>query len=154
MHMRRVIVAMSVLALMALAPMASAQDDLNCSDFSSQPEAQAVLDADPSDPNRLDGDNDGIACEDLPGGASAPNDDDGMDDSGGSGTTPPTEEGPVEEQSPEAEEEPETEPTETAAPEAPEELANTGVGTVVLGVSSMLLFAAGGGLLVATRRRK
>ena len=41
--------------------------DLDCSDFPSQEEAQAVLDRDPSDPNRLDGtDNDGIACESLP----------------------------------------------------------------------------------------
>ena len=40
-------------------------DALNCDDFSSQEEAQAVLDSDPSDPNVLDGDNDGIACEDF-----------------------------------------------------------------------------------------
>jgi micrococcal nuclease len=41
--------------------------DLDCSDFSTQEEAQEVLDRDPSDPNRLDGtDNDGIACESLP----------------------------------------------------------------------------------------
>ncbi len=35
----------------------------NCPDFRSQADAQAVLRADPSDPNRLDGDKDGIACE-------------------------------------------------------------------------------------------
>jgi micrococcal nuclease len=41
--------------------------DLDCSDFSTQEEAQRVLDQDPRDPNRLDGtDNDGIACEGLP----------------------------------------------------------------------------------------
>ncbi|MDA2911628.1 excalibur calcium-binding domain-containing protein [Nitrospiraceae bacterium AH_259_D15_M11_P09] len=39
----------------------------NCPDFGSQAEAQAVLRLDPSDPNRLDGDNDGIACEGNPG---------------------------------------------------------------------------------------
>ncbi len=38
----------------------------NCPDFKSQADAQAVLRADPSDPNRLDGDNDGIACERNP----------------------------------------------------------------------------------------
>jgi len=38
----------------------------NCADFSTQEEAQSVLDADSSDPNRLDGDSDGIACESLP----------------------------------------------------------------------------------------
>jgi hypothetical protein len=38
-------------------------DAYNCPAFSSQAEAQAVLRADPSDPNRLDADKDGIACE-------------------------------------------------------------------------------------------
>jgi LPXTG-motif cell wall-anchored protein len=41
-------------------------DLLNCDDFEFQEDAQAVLDADLSDPNVLDGDNDGIACESLP----------------------------------------------------------------------------------------
>jgi hypothetical protein len=43
--------------------------DLDCKDFSTQEEAQAVLDADSSDPNRLDADNDGVACEALPSGS-------------------------------------------------------------------------------------
>lgn len=39
-------------------------DRYNCGDFASQAQAQAVLRADPRDPNRLDGnDDDGIACE-------------------------------------------------------------------------------------------
>lgn len=38
----------------------------NCSDFDTQQQAQAVLEADRSDPNWLDGDHDGIACERLP----------------------------------------------------------------------------------------
>ncbi len=38
-------------------------DRYNCSAFASQADAQAVLRADPRDPNRLDGDRDGIACE-------------------------------------------------------------------------------------------
>lgn len=38
-------------------------DRWNCGDFASQREAQAVLRADPSDPNRLDTDRDGLACE-------------------------------------------------------------------------------------------
>lgn len=38
----------------------------NCSDFRYQEQAQAVLEADRSDPNWLDGDHDGIACERLP----------------------------------------------------------------------------------------
>src|SRR5215207_8642153 len=48
---------------------AAAQNVLNCSSFSTQEEAQAELDRDPSDPNNLDADNDGIACEELPSGA-------------------------------------------------------------------------------------
>jgi excalibur calcium-binding domain-containing protein len=35
----------------------------NCPDFASQAQAQAVLRADPTDPNQLDTDRDGIACE-------------------------------------------------------------------------------------------
>ena len=47
---------------------AAAQDIRNCSSFATQEEAQAELNRDPSDPNGLDGDNDGSACEDLPSG--------------------------------------------------------------------------------------
>ena len=43
--------------------------NLNCDNFATQEEAQAVFNADPSDPNGLDGnDNDGKACESLPSG--------------------------------------------------------------------------------------
>ncbi len=45
--------------------------DLNCSDFATQEEAQAVLDADPGDPNHLDGEGDGVACESLPSSSSS-----------------------------------------------------------------------------------
>jgi hypothetical protein len=38
-------------------------DRYNCSAFGSQADAQAVLRADPHDPNRLDADRDGVACE-------------------------------------------------------------------------------------------
>jgi hypothetical protein len=48
-----------------LASPAFAQDVLNCEDFQFQEDAQEVFDQDPSDPNGLDGDDDGIACEDL-----------------------------------------------------------------------------------------
>lgn len=48
-------------------PAAGAQDDpragLDCKDFESQVDAQAELQRDPSDPNVLDEDNDGEACE-------------------------------------------------------------------------------------------
>jgi hypothetical protein len=39
----------------------------SCNDFRTQAEAQAVLRINPSDPNRLDPDRDGIACDQLPG---------------------------------------------------------------------------------------
>jgi hypothetical protein len=37
--------------------------DLDCGDFPNQAAAQVVLDADPSDPNRLDSNDNGRACE-------------------------------------------------------------------------------------------
>lgn len=56
------------------APPSEAQQDLNCSDFRFQEEAQAELESDPSDPNNLDNDDDGVACETLPrGGGGTPN---------------------------------------------------------------------------------
>lgn len=59
-------------SLLLVASMGFAQDpgDFNCSDFSTQPEAQDFYENnDPqSDPFILDSDSDGIACETLPGG--------------------------------------------------------------------------------------
>jgi micrococcal nuclease len=45
---------------------ACATSDCDCSDFSTQAEAQRLLDAYAGDPHRLDGDDDGVACESLP----------------------------------------------------------------------------------------
>ena len=68
-------IATSALLLITLTSGAAAQEDFdptifigqgdayNCGDFNSQARAQAVLRADPTDPNRLDADWDGIACE-------------------------------------------------------------------------------------------
>lgn len=64
MHLRAA--AATVLALTACLPLSGvsyAQGDLDCPDFATQAQAQAVFDQDPSDPHRLDADNDGIACE-------------------------------------------------------------------------------------------
>ncbi|QIN80799.1 hypothetical protein GBA65_12725 [Rubrobacter marinus] len=48
-------------------------NDFDCTDFATQEEAQAILDADSADPNRLDEDGDGQACEDsFDGSDSAP----------------------------------------------------------------------------------
>lgn len=72
--MRRLLIVAMVLTLGLLAPGTSLAAplptahyaDLNCSDFPSQAAAQAELRADPSDPNHLDADHDGIAGEDNP----------------------------------------------------------------------------------------
>ncbi|WP_327666505.1 excalibur calcium-binding domain-containing protein [Streptomyces sp. NBC_00485] len=53
------------------AVVAHAQTDLDCRDFAFQEDAQAEFNRDPSDPFRLDADNDGIACEELPHRTSA-----------------------------------------------------------------------------------
>jgi excalibur calcium-binding domain-containing protein len=49
-----------------------AQTDLDCADFATQQQAQGVYDQDPSDPNGLDADNDGIACEELDSSSPSP----------------------------------------------------------------------------------
>lgn len=46
-------------------------DDLDCADFTTQEEAQSVLDDNPSDPNNLDPNADGIACALLPSAANS-----------------------------------------------------------------------------------
>ena len=57
------------MAMLIASPAAFAQTgDLDCSDFATQEDAQATLDADPSDPNGLDAEGDGMACESLPSG--------------------------------------------------------------------------------------
>lgn len=54
------------LAVVTNARSALAVDDQNCSDFPSQAAAQQHLRADPSDPDNLDANNDGVACESNP----------------------------------------------------------------------------------------
>ena len=51
-------------AALAQAPATAAARDYDCADFANQAEAQEYLL--PGDPYRLDGDGDGVACEDLP----------------------------------------------------------------------------------------
>ena len=45
--------------------------DTDCADYPNQAAAQVVLTADPSDPNGLDGNDNGVACEDQPYGSTA-----------------------------------------------------------------------------------
>ena len=49
----------------------AAINDLDCRDFTSRAQAQSVLDRDHSDPNRLDADHDGTACESYDYGSSS-----------------------------------------------------------------------------------
>ena len=66
-EIRLVAAAALVVTLVALGAPAGAQDDIDCSDFQFQEEAQAVFDQDPSDPYGLDdGGTAGVACEGLP----------------------------------------------------------------------------------------
>ena len=71
--MRKVLLvaALCALAVLTVAPTAMAQTEgvpQNCDDFASQADAQAFYNSDPSDPEGLDADDDGIACEDSTGG--------------------------------------------------------------------------------------
>ena len=51
---------------------ATSAQDINCPEITGD-QADQILAQDPSDPNNLDGDNDGFPCEDNPrGGAAAP----------------------------------------------------------------------------------
>jgi hypothetical protein len=56
--------ALAALAAFAKAPTPAAARDYDCADFANQAEAEEYLL--PGDPYRLDADDDGIACEDLP----------------------------------------------------------------------------------------
>ncbi len=60
-------VAVVVLFVGLSVPMAGTASaaDVDCADFPTQGQAQAVLVADPSDPNGLDGNKNGTACEDF-----------------------------------------------------------------------------------------
>ena len=109
-----------------LAGVALAQD-LDCPDFQTQPQAQAVYDQNPSDPNGLDQDKDGVACEALPGGVPG----------SGEGPSPPS--GGVE-----------TGAGGTAEG-GPEDGPGDGPELLVLGVAGGAVLAAGG---VALARRR
>jgi hypothetical protein len=81
--------ALGTAAMLPLAGVASATPgDRDCSDFSTQAEAQEALDSTSGDPERLDEDDDGIACENLSAGSSdggSASDDSSEDDDSGDG---------------------------------------------------------------------
>lgn len=65
----------AALAILPLAGLASAQPgDRDCADFSSQAEAQEALDATVGDPERLDANGNGQACENNDYGTTSPED--------------------------------------------------------------------------------
>jgi micrococcal nuclease len=53
-------------ASQSASPGSGVDRNLDCASFETHEQAQRVLEQDPSDPNYLDGDGDGVACEDLP----------------------------------------------------------------------------------------
>ena len=57
----------------AIPPLPS-DGDYDCADFQTRAQATAVLNREPGDPHYLDGDGDGIPCEDLPAGEGTPAD--------------------------------------------------------------------------------
>jgi hypothetical protein len=64
MRIRTTIAAALAAGFAVVLPGTASAADLNCDDFPNREAAQAVLVADPTDPNDLDGDdNDGLACE-------------------------------------------------------------------------------------------
>src|ERR671918_823450 len=52
-------------------PAVAQADQYDCASFGSQQSAQVELDSDPSDPNNLDSDGNGIACDNYPYGTSS-----------------------------------------------------------------------------------
>ena len=64
--LRAVLLAVLACLLMIALPSPAAAADKDCSDLANQAAAQAWLHAYPGDPDRLDGDADGVACESLP----------------------------------------------------------------------------------------
>ena len=64
-------IVLAAVGTLPLAGVANAQTDRDCTDFATQEEAQAALDAQAGDPERLDADNDNIACEELPSGGTS-----------------------------------------------------------------------------------
>ncbi|CAA9584002.1 MAG: hypothetical protein AVDCRST_MAG87-3708 [uncultured Thermomicrobiales bacterium] len=69
-----VIVTLATLLLAGAISSMDMEGDRDCGHFGSREEAQAELEATPSDPDRLDGNNDGIACEDHDYSAGTPAD--------------------------------------------------------------------------------
>lgn len=82
MQLRRALLTAAVATVVSVpfaAPAWAVEGDRDCPDFATQEEAQAAFDAVSGDPERLDADDDGIACESQFGGT-----DDGAEQDDGS----------------------------------------------------------------------
>jgi hypothetical protein len=139
--------AVAVVATLPLAGVASAQPaDRDCPDFATQADAQAALDSRAGDPERLDANDDGVACESYFGEAAAPAPVDEEEDSTAAAEPSPTS----------------AAPTRTTAPRStaqvsvvPQGAVDTGDGTSRTEGAVPLLLVLGGGaaLGVAALRR-
>ena len=134
--------------------------DRDCPDFPSQRAAQRVLEADPSDPERLDRDKDGIACETFfRGGSRLPRDtpENRKKDKGNTGKKPEKATGPRKAKAEKGKPE-EGKPQKQVAqmPAGGVETGSDGTGDVeapaLLALGGLALLSAGG-LTVAVRRR-
>lgn len=124
-------------ALIPTSGMAYAAPDKDCPDFSTQAEAQAYYDAHPGDPDRLDRDKDGQACEDsgLPPGSDS--------DADSSADTPSD--------------------TSSDAPAMPKDGVKAGAGGLAedgsptalpIGFAAAAMFAAGGAVVLRRRAKQ
>jgi hypothetical protein len=93
-------------------PAVAQADQYDCASFGSQASAQVELDSDPSDPNNLDSDGNGIACDNYPYGTSG---------SGAASTPAPSILPP---DTPSASASPSTNSSESPRPEPPQESRN------------------------------
>lgn len=137
--MQRIVFALITGLLLALGlTMTAAAQDIDCPGLSFE-EAQDILAQDPSDPNGLDRDNDGVACENnaRDGGEVSGDTDDTVADDGTGGET-----------------------DDGVEQDAPSALPETGVGVATDGASDMthiVLFGVAatlfGGAVLSVRRR-
>ena len=137
----------SMLGTLVLAPAALAQDDLNCDDFATAADATAAMR--PGDPDNLDANDNGIACEDsLPAGG---------DDSTSSATSEAEDDNSATSTaSAEADDESST-PTATSTSDSTASasaLPDTGGSPLVLGLAPLALLVGGAIVAVGLVRRR
>jgi len=136
-----------MLGTLVLAPAALAQDDLNCDDFATAADATAAMR--PGDPDNLDANDNGIACEDsLPAGG---------DDSTSSATSEAEDDNSATSTaSAEADDESST-PTATSTSDSTASasaLPDTGGSPLVLGLAPLALLVGGAIVAVGLVRRR